>query len=90
MVNDEQETESLRSSGLADRERVLEVGVRTRNDVHGHELSDATGRSRTSIGRRPGLPGPADMERPRATSICCLGEIRWSQETDRQVVGASA
>src|SRR6188768_1377466 len=51
MVN-ELETESLRNSGLADRERVLEVGVRTRNDVHGHELTHATSRGSACIGGR--------------------------------------
>src|SRR5688500_3331 len=31
--------------GLADRQCVLEVGVGPRDDVHGHELADAAGRS---------------------------------------------
>src|SRR5688572_3210819 len=38
--------------GLADRQRVLEVRVRPRNDVYGDELPDAPRRGRAGVGRR--------------------------------------
>ena len=41
-----------RCVGLADRQRVFEVGVRTRDDVHRHELADAPRRRGAGVGRR--------------------------------------
>ena len=42
---------ALAAGGLADRQRVFEVGVRARDDVHRHELADAARRGGAGVGR---------------------------------------
>ena len=45
-------TYGLADGGLADRQRVLEVGVRARDDVHRHQLADAARRGGAGVGGR--------------------------------------
>src|SRR6187399_1577412 len=69
-------------SGLADRKRVLEVGVRPRDDVHRDQLADAAGGGSAGIGR--GLHGGhvaahdgghvarADLLQPTSVTLAAL------------------